>query len=340
MRAALYACLAILVALPAAADTPKVTPEGPVWDTSPGFAFPGADKPKKLRRSLSGIACPSESNGPRRCIAVFDEGGEARYAMIDGIRVIPQPERIVLLAGNGELDAEGAASDGGFAYVTGSHSRKRASCVTNADSRHVYRLALQSDGRVQPSSQPVDDQGRLWRLLSVDSELGPFADKCLSKDGHGINIEGLAARDGQLYFGFREPARDRKAYILRVAARALFEGGDLAPRLFTLEAGKASGIRDLLAVPEGLLVLVGPDDDSKKEVPWWIGFWDGSAASANITLRQLTELKLPTVSGDDCQREIKPEAMTLLADGPGFRRVLILSDGMCDGGPLAFRIPK
>jgi len=339
MRPALYACLAILLAPPAAADAPKVMPEGPVWDTSPGFVFPGADKPKKLRRSLSGIACSGESNGPRRCIAVFDEGGEARYAIIDGERLIPQPEHILLLAGNGELDAEGAVSDAGFAYITGSHSRTRGSCAANPDSRHVYRLALQPDGRVRPSSQPVDDQGQLWRLLSANPELGPFADKCLGQNGHGINIEGLAARNGQLYFGFREPARDRKAYILCVAARALFEGGDLTPRLFTIEAGKASGIRDLLAVREGLLVLVGPDDDSKN-VPWWIGFWDGSDAGTHIRLRQLAELKLPAVSGDDCQREIKPEAMTLLADGPDFRRVLILSDGMCDGGPLAFRIPK
>src|SRR5262245_19084803 len=110
MRAALYACLAILIAQPAVAKMPERAPEGPFWDTSPGFDFPDADKPKKLRRSLSGIACPSELSGPRRCIAVFDEGGEARYAIIDGTRLVPQPERIVLLAGNGELDAEGAAN--------------------------------------------------------------------------------------------------------------------------------------------------------------------------------------------------------------------------------------
>ena len=340
MRAALFACLATLLAVRAAADPPKVAPEGPVWDTSPGFAAaPGADE-QKLRRSLSGIACPSELNGPPRCIAVLDEGGEARYALIDGKRLIPEPERIVLLAADGEQDAEGAANDGGFAYVTGSHSRKRDGCVSNPHSRHVYRLALQPDGRVHPASQPVDDQGRLWRLLSTNSELGPFVDKCLGEDGHGINIEGLAARNGQLYFGFREPAKNKKAYILRVAARPLFEGGDLAPRVFTLEAGKASGIRDLLAVPEGLLVLVGPDDDSKQGVPWWIGFWDGNDANANITLRQLAELKLPEVDGHGCQKEIKPEAMTLLTDGPDFRRLLILSDGMCDGGPQAFRIRK
>jgi hypothetical protein len=340
MRAVLYACLVFLFALRAAAETPKVAPEGPVWETAPGFAFPGTGKPKKLRRALSGIACPSQAEVPRRCIVVFDEGGEARYALIDGKHLKPQPEHILLLAGKRELDAEGAANDGGFAYVTGSYSRQRKTCLADLDRRHVYRLALQPDGRVQRSSRPADDGGRLWDLLFVNPGLGPFADKCLGKDGHGINIEGLAARNGQLYFGFREPAQDNKAHILRVAAGPLFEGGDLAPTLFTLEAGKASGIRDLLSVPEGLLVLVGPDDDSKKDVPWWIGFWDGSDASGTITLRALAELKLPVPSGDECQREIKPEAMTMLADGPDFRRLLILSDGMCDGGPLVFRIQK
>jgi len=230
--------------------------------------------------------------------------------------------------------------DGRFAYVTGSHSRKRDPCVANPDSRHVYRLTLQSDGRVQQSPPPVDDQGRLWDVMSADPVLGPFVDKCLGKDGHGINIEGLAARNGQLYFGFREPARDKTAYILRAAAGTLFDGGDLASKLFTLDVGKASGIRDLLAVPDGILVLVGPDDDSQKNVPWWIGFWDGGDASPHITLRQPAELELPKVSGDDCQKEMKPEAMALLADGPDFRRILVLSDGMCDGGPLAFRIRK
>jgi hypothetical protein len=340
MRLALYACLVILLSRPAFADMPKVAPEGSFWDTSPGFEFPGAKKPKELRRALSGIACPSQSSGPRRCIAAFDEGSEARYAIIEGTRLTPEPERIPLLVGNGDLDAEGAATEDGFTYVTGSYSRQRGRCAASPDRRHVYRLSLQPDGRVRPDARPADDQGRLWHLLSSSAELGPFVDKCLGKDGHGINIEGLAARNGQLYFGFREPARDRKAYILRVDAHALFEGGDLAPRLFTLEAGKASGIRDLLAVPEGILVLVGPDDDSKKDVPWWIGIWDDSDANPKGALRPLAELRLPPISGDDCQREIKPEAMTVLDDGPEFRRMLILSDGMCDGGPLAFLIPQ
>lgn len=336
MRVALCALIAILLAPAVGAQVPKVAPDGPIWNTSPGFAFPGADE-QKLRRSLSGIACPGSLSGTRRCIAAFDEGGEARYALIDGMSLVPQPEQVGLMVGKGELDAEGAAHDGTFVYITGSHSRKRDKCKANKDSRHVYRLTLQPDGRVH---LPVDDNGRLWRAMSDDDILHQFVDKCLGDEGHGINIEGIAARNGQLYFGFREPARDKTAFILRVAAVPLFEGGNLAPRLFHFEAGKGSGVRDLLAVPEGILVLVGPDDDSQDGIPWWIGFWDGRDTANKIDLRPLAELILPAVSGKGCQKEIKPEAMTLLADGPDFRRVLILSDGLCDGGPLAFVVPK
>jgi hypothetical protein len=175
--------------------------------------------------------------------------------------------------------------------------------------------------------------------MSGNTVLGKFVGKCLGKDGHGVNIEGLAARNGKLYFGFREPAINKMTYILRVSADALFSGGDLLARLFTVEAGKASGIRDLLAVPEGLLLLIGPDDDSKN-VPWRIAFWDSSEVTSNIVPRPLAELTLPAVTGKDCQKEMKPEALTLIEDGKDFRRVLILSDGMCDGGPLIFRIPK
>jgi hypothetical protein len=90
------------------ADTPKVAPEGPVWSAAAGFYFD--EKADKKRESLSGIACPSTV--PRLCVAAFDEGIEARYVEIDGNRLVPQPDKIVLLPGGKELDAEGAARDG------------------------------------------------------------------------------------------------------------------------------------------------------------------------------------------------------------------------------------
>ena len=51
-------------------------------------------------------------------------------------------EPVVLRASTGELDAEGAATDGRYFYVTGSHSAKRGDCASNPGSRHVIRFRL------------------------------------------------------------------------------------------------------------------------------------------------------------------------------------------------------
>src|SRR6188472_312934 len=81
----------------AAADPPAVSPESVTWTVAGGFSF--ETRPAKIRESLSGIACPPPSASPRRCIAAFDEGVEARYVTVDKDTFSPEPDRIVLLAG-------------------------------------------------------------------------------------------------------------------------------------------------------------------------------------------------------------------------------------------------
>jgi hypothetical protein len=42
-----------------------------------------------------------------------------------------------------------------------------------------------------------------------------------------------------------------------------------------------------------------------------------------------------------CDHELKPEALAVTADEPGQPyQAVIFSDGMCDGGPLRFSIPR
>src|SRR3954447_15196260 len=94
----------------AAADLPAVSPENLTWTVAGDFSF--EKKQAKTRESLSGIGCPPPSRSLRRCIAAFDEGIEARDVTIDRGIFRPEPDRIVLLAGGNELDAEGAARDG------------------------------------------------------------------------------------------------------------------------------------------------------------------------------------------------------------------------------------
>jgi len=98
----------------------------------------------------------------------------------------------------------------------------------------------------------------------------------IRKTDHALNIEGLAAKNGTLYFGFREPAKDKNAYVVSVSARQLFSGvGNL--EVTKLKVGGGRGIRDLLSIPEGFLPLIGPDDDNsenagmERRVMGWVG---------------------------------------------------------------------
>jgi hypothetical protein len=71
--------------------------------------------------------------------------------------------------------------------------------------------------------------------------------------------------------------------------------------------------------------------------------WDESGTGIGpvipIILKDLATLDLTKVRLTNCDKELKPEAIALLEDGADFR-LLVLSDGMCDGGPMSFRIPK
>jgi hypothetical protein len=253
-----------------------------------------------------------------------------------------------LLPDDQELDAEGAARDGDTVYITGSHSLKRGHCEVNPNSRHVFRFKVDAQtGRAahDAAGKPAgleDDHGNLWKILTANTTLREFAGKCLGRPSHGVNIEGVAVKDGMLYFGFREPAKDKHTYILPVRADQLFSAAGVSnAEPVKIKAGAGRGIRDMLAVPEGLLLLLGPDDDNGKDVGWSVALWAGSNSNdpkilADLDLRGVSPKPCPSRDTTD----VKPEAMAMLDDGNSFRRLLILSDGMCDGGAMSFLIPK
>lgn len=340
-------------------DPPIVAPTSGPWDAGDGFRFEKEEK--KTRRSLSGVACPANASGRRLCLAVFDEGAEARHLTIENKSEVTDNERIVLRTGDIEhieLDAEAAATDDAYYYVTGSHSAKRKECANNPDSRHVIRFRVDpAAGRaLRDPARPGEATGTLagyadtpdlWTLMTTVPDLKDHVgDKmCLGSeppDGkRGVNIEGLAIMDGRLFFGFRGPARDGQSSILAVDAHALFEGGDANPKLFTITVGRGRGIRDLHAVKDGILVLAGPDDDSGNEtVGWVVAHWNGPDVGDDA--RTLARLDLSRVERRACDdSKIKPEAIAVIGDDPGKAyELIVFSDGLCDGGPLAFTIPR
>lgn len=321
-----------------------------------GFSFPSV----KTRRALSGIACPASQSGERLCLAVFDEGAEARHLTIGDAAYVPDNDHVALLPRDIELDAEAAATDGAFYYVAGSHSAKRNDCGNNPDSRHVIRFRLDpKSGRALRNARGTlvgyADTDRLWSIMSTTPELQAHVgdSMCLGTEPprdapqltgkRGINIEGLAVRDGRLFFGFRGPADGGKARVLAVDAQALFTGGDARPTLSTISVGKGRAIRDLLAVSDGVLVLAGPDDDERNErVGWIVLRWNEQETSnPDGQIQALAALDLTNVKLRSCDHEPRPEALAITADKRGEPyQALIFSDGMCDGGPLRFTIPR
>ncbi|MGU3656002.1 DUF3616 domain-containing protein [Methylobacterium fujisawaense] len=353
-----------LAAISALADVPPnlplVAPEGAAWDAGDGFAF--ARKPKKTRRSVSGIACPpaSDSSSRRNCLLAFDEGVEARFATIEAGRLVPLADRVILRSEDEELDGEGAALDGDWFYLTGSHSAKRSTCASNPGSRHVIRFrrdpatgeaARDASGKLLGHA---DSGTRLWDLMASLPDIAPYVGerRCLGteapeeapelKGQRGVNIEGMSATKGRLTFGFRGPSSiDGRVPLLSVDAAGLFDGGPMNAKVNFIEVGKRRGIRDLQAIESGILVLAGPDDDAASvDVGWIVGLWDGGTTDGVGQPQWLAKLKLDGTVRNSCDEDIKPEAITVLEDNSNVLRILILSDGMCDGGPLSFRIRR
>ena len=347
LRPALFVTLSLLICAAASAQlpAPSLRPDGERWDVGAGFEFAlKENKARKTRRYISGIACNLNAAGERICLLAFDEGVQARYATVRPNQLLPDPQPVVLASGPDELDAEGAATDGRYLYVTGSHSAKRSDCRSNPSSRHVLRLTLDlATGRGKPASLTESD--RLWDIMKTVPALKDHVGErqCLGSkpSQRGINIEGLAVRGERLYFGFRGPVIDGEAWVLSVDSTALFGRANPAPQLSRLALGPNRGVRDLVAVKNGFLVLAGPDDGkSAQALPWSIHFWDGKNNADLAVPRLLATLDVSNVVLRDCDTELKPEAITVLEDNADSLRVLVLSDGMCDGGPLAFTVPR
>jgi hypothetical protein len=348
---------------------PVIKPDSGPWDSGAGFHFDlGKKKLQKTRQSVSGMACNLDAIRQRICLMAFDEGAQARYAYVGNKVLTIDAEPVVLRASTGELDAEGAATDGRYFYVTGSHSAKRGDCASNPGSRHVIRFRLDpATGRAlrspagSASGKLVDyaDSGRLWSLMQAQPELAPHVGerKCLGSEPpakaptlagqQGVNIEGLAIRDGQLYFGFRGPVLNGVAKVLAVDADALFSSEAASTpgtTLTSLALGQRRGIRDMVAVKTGFLLLAGPDDSSTSQsVGWVVAWWDGKpgeTATGVVQPRLLAALDLSGVKLRKCDKELKPEAMTVLEETPAAYKLLVLSDGMCDGGPLTFTVAR
>jgi hypothetical protein len=346
LLAALTLCSSLARAQPLA-PVPSVAPIGNAWPVGTGFQF--ADAEKKTRRSVSGMACAPNALRASVCLLVFDEGMEARFAELGAGQLVPLPGGVRFAVPGKELDAEAAATDGRFFYVAGSHAVKRGDCASNPSSRHVLRFGRDpTTGRALAAAAGGDlpagyqHTTRLLALMEANAQLsdGLRPGRCLGAGG--VDIEAMALRGGRLHVGLRGPTDGGHAYIASVDAEALFGQADAALQVTRVSVGGKRGLRDMATASNGMLLLAGPDDHrDSADAGWAIMIWnDQTAPGQPAETRTLATLDLSKVGLSKCDKETKPEALAVLQETATAYRVLVLSDGMCDGGPLQFDIPR
>jgi uncharacterized protein DUF3616 len=187
-----------------------------------------------------------------------------------------------------ELDAEGVAYADAAFYVIGSHGRPRHEKDANEEvearkkakndaraeaTRHVFRIGLSLDsvdrgtGRIKTAPE-IRGSTRLGEFIKAQTDLARWFDEAI--EDNGLTVEGVAARDGQLYVGMRGPVlTNGNAIILKVPIAAVFGGQPGKAILHLLNLGKDTsdnvrGVRDLIPYKDGFLVLAGPVNDPPK----------------------------------------------------------------------------
>jgi hypothetical protein len=286
-----------------------------------------AGEPAELRGDM---AHPDQLSGVTfwrdLMIVCPDEGAEFNVFQAAG----PQFDLIatvnLLSESDDEIDMEGAASDSNYVYIVGSHSmrrkriddegtykknRKRLTRVTpHKESYSLFRIKLGDDGQLL-----AKDRVDLREIIGDDEVLGPF----FSMPGkeNGIDIEGVAVRDGTIFVGFRGP-------VLRGNFVPVLAFDFEQPHEYELKYVQLGGrgIRDLVAVDDGFLILAGPvgDGDGSYRLYLWNGE-DGVPGEGGSQANLVAIGELSTELGT------KPEGIAIASQTADEWQLLVVSDG-------------
>jgi hypothetical protein len=231
----------------------------------------------------------------------------------------------------------GAASfDNGWFDAIGSHGTSRRTGAFQGSRDVVYRIRRNRGeaGRWEASRAL---SGILSRTPGLTENFctGASGAPCKSLQEGGVNIEGLAVRDGKMFIGFRAPSPRGHAFVMQVDADAVFGAGAIEPEVFRVRLGRDAqgrdlGVRDLAAVPDGLLVLAGPSlPEGDRKSSGRILLWPGHGETAQM----LCEIAVEAPG-------MKPEVLLELGESGSEYRLLILFDGVAGGAPVEYRVSK
>ncbi|HEY9647126.1 MAG TPA: DUF3616 domain-containing protein [Chroococcidiopsis sp.] len=272
-----------------------------------------------------------------RLIVGSDEGSTIKVLKSKGSGY--KLEHTIALNEAGEIDIEGIACEADTVYVIGSHAYKRPQidpAQPYADNRQTIATILLEPQRDQLFCFPLGDRPQIQRtslrsVIESNPILQPFS-RIPSKE-NGVDIEGLAVRQGQLYIGFRGPVlRDNWVPVLTCKFANPVVHSEL---LFINLAGR--GVRDLARVGDGFLVLAGPAGDGPGS--YQLYFWDGQDCLPGQ--RNSEPTGQITLLGDiPVDANLKAEGLTLLKETDSAYQVVMVFDGAENGAPTRFKIKK
>jgi hypothetical protein len=282
-------------------------------------------------QDLSGIACISDRFG----LVGADESRDVQVIEVSRKDKTLRVREAVSLAPSGdEIDIEAIAAEGDSYYIIGSHGISKKEGLHQGNRYSLFRLGVdRATGR--PTRPPSIERVSLVDTLRADPVLGEHFGKPLQQ--RGVNIEGLAVKDGRLFVGLRGPNLEGNAFVLEVRANDVFGGKSLPPyTLHKLQLGPGLGIREIVATRSGFLIIAGnsasePSDkyaqsvDYDEDREFLLAAWDGSGSEVHKIGA------IPDVAG-------KAEAMMVLEEAPDHVTVLILFDGPRQGRPTVYRV--
>jgi hypothetical protein len=315
--------ISLVLAAPAAAQ-PVVFPNDPPWTVAPSFGTA-----TEGRNNVSGATCMDPPS--KACLVVNDAAKFAQLFAVVGTAIRPgSPVGLTSDPTNtaGTVNAEGAGHDNQFFYVV--TSRGRVGSTGQVDpSFAVIRFTPDAANRPPGPLPPgpignIQLSNRIRDALTAGIPIPQIAGAQL--DRTNAQIEGIAVKDGVLHLGFRAPVISGKAFIVSAPVQAMFGTGALNATVHLLALGPDTGIRDLATASDGLLVLAG----TTRSLPGPASLFHWNDGTGHVAA--VADFAQPL------DRNV--EALMLLQEDPEFYRVLLMFDGVPNGGPLEYGIPR
>ena len=300
----------------------------------------------KAREDVSSIAKvgdflvigADEGVGPKKnenIIQILREVEDDRYEVLHDILLFKGKKE-----DGKEMDIEGLAVEGDTVFVVGSHSAVR-SRVKDDKSNKKNRNTFRDKKIEQPETRDwlyrlvLDAQGQelekykisLRDLIDDDAVLKTFS--AIPSKENGIDIEGIAVRDGWLYLGFRGPMfRANYVPIMRLRFDDPEETYELS---YVNLAGL--GVRSIASVSDGFLIVAGPVGDGPGA--YQLFHWDGKDMVPGADLDPAEVGRVNLLGEIEPPGDGKAEGVVILEESAQAYDLIVVFDGI--EKPLAQR---